>query len=151
MMRNMLSGLGDETEYADAVRDAVSDAVRQQVGHGIDVVTDGEQGKIGFFRYIADRLDGFEARPRPGPSGFGAEVDDFPEYYEQYFRRAMMGGAIAPATALICTGPIGYTGQEQLDRDINNLQAATRGSEVEDVFMSAVAPSGVGKNEYYDS
>ena len=151
MMRNMLSGLGDETEYADAVRDAVSDAVRQQVGHGIDVVTDGEQGKIGFFRYIADRLDGFEARPRPGPSGFGAEVDDFPEYYEQYFRRAMMGGAIAPAVGLVCVGPVTYRGQAAIQRDIDNLAAATRGSEVEDIFMPSVAPSGVGRNEYYDS
>src|SRR5258708_35564365 len=111
-MRNMLNGLGDETEYADRVRDAVSESVRQQVDHGIDVSPDGEQGKIGSARYINERLDGFEARPRPGATGFGQEVEDFPEYYEQYFRRAMMGGAIAPAVGLVCVGPVTYRGDE---------------------------------------
>jgi 5-methyltetrahydropteroyltriglutamate--homocysteine methyltransferase len=150
-MRNMLNGLGDETEYADRVLQAVGDSVRQQVDHGIDVVTDGEQGKIGFFRYISDRLDGFEGRPRPTTAGFGPEVADFPEYYEQYFKRAMLGGSIAPATALVCVGPVAYRGQAAIQRDIENLKTVTRGSEVEDVFMPAVAPSGVGRNEYYDS
>src|SRR4051812_18711609 len=109
-MRNMLDGRGDETEYADRIQEAVVEAVRQQVDHGIDVVTDGEQSKIGFSRYITDRLDGFESRPRLGSAGFGPEVADFPEYYEQYFRRAMYGGAIAPATALVCVGPVAYRG-----------------------------------------
>jgi 5-methyltetrahydropteroyltriglutamate--homocysteine methyltransferase len=122
-----------------------------QVDHGIDVVTDGEQGKIGFFRYINDRLEGFEARPLPGVTGFGPEVEDFPEYYEQYFRRAMMGGAIAPAVGLVCVAPVTYRGDEAIKRDIQNLKEATRGSEVEDAFMPALAPSGVGRNEYYDS
>ena len=151
LMRNMLDGLGDETEYADRVRDAVSESVRQQVDHGIDVVTDGEQGKIGFQRYITDRLEGFEGRPRPSGAGFGPEVEEFPEYYEQYFRRAMLGGAIAPAVGLVCVDPVSYRGKEAVQRDVQNLKEATRGSEVEEVFMPAVAPSGVGKNQYYDS
>jgi 5-methyltetrahydropteroyltriglutamate--homocysteine methyltransferase len=151
LMRNVLDGRGDETEYAGAIRDAVTQSVRQQVAHGIDVVTDGEQGKIGFVRYISDRLTGFEARPRSVAAGFGPEVADFPEYYEQYFKRAMLGGAIAPATGLVCVGPVAYRGQAAIQNDVDNLKAATRGSEVEDVFMPAVAPSGVGRNEYYDS
>ena len=150
-MRNRLDGRGDETEFADLVRQAVVDAVRQQVEHGIDVVTDGEQSKIGFSRYVTDRLDGFEIRPSVGSSGFAPEVADFPEYYEQYFRRAMMGGAIAPATTLVCVGPVAYKGLDLAQRDIENLKGAMRGSEVEDAFMPAVAPSGVGRNEYYDS
>jgi 5-methyltetrahydropteroyltriglutamate--homocysteine methyltransferase len=151
LMRNMLDGRGDDYEYADGVRDAVTRSVRQQVEHGIDIVSDGEQGKIGFNRYVTDRLDGFEARPRSPSAGFAPEVADFPEYYEQYFKRAMMGGAIAPATGLVCVGPVAYRGQTAIQDDVDNLKAATRGSEVEDVFMPAVAPSGVGRNEYYDS
>jgi 5-methyltetrahydropteroyltriglutamate--homocysteine methyltransferase len=112
-------------------------------------VTDGEQSKTGFSRYITDRLDGFEPRPRPAGSGFGPEVADFPEYYEQYFRRAMYGGAVAQALTLDSVAPVAYVGREQLDRDIANLKEATRGSEVEDIFMPAVAPSGVGRNTYY--
>jgi 5-methyltetrahydropteroyltriglutamate--homocysteine methyltransferase len=150
-MRANLDGRGDETEYADRIRQAVAESVRQQADHGIDVVNDGEQSKIGFFRYINDRLDGFEARPRTGAGGFGPEVDDFPEYYEQYFKRAMTGGAIAPAVGLVCVGPVSYRGQAALQRDIDNLKAARRSVVAEDVFVPAVAPSGVGRNEYYDS
>jgi 5-methyltetrahydropteroyltriglutamate--homocysteine methyltransferase len=151
LMRNMLDGRGDETEFADALRDAVTDIVRQQVAHGVDVVTDGEQGKSGFSRYIADRLDGFEHRPRLSGAGFGPEVAEFPEYYEQYFRRAMSGGSVAPGVTLECVGPITYKGEAQLQRDIANLHEATRGSEVEEIFMPAVAPSVPGKNGYYDT
>jgi 5-methyltetrahydropteroyltriglutamate--homocysteine methyltransferase len=151
VMRNLLDGRGDETEFDESLRDAVTSAVREQVAHGIDVVTDGEQGKTGFSRYITDRLDGFEPRPRPAGSGFAPEVAEFPEYYEQYFRRAMMGGAVAPSVTLECVGPVKYRGQAQLQRDIANLKDATRGSEVDEVFMPAVAPSGVGRNAYYDT
>jgi 5-methyltetrahydropteroyltriglutamate--homocysteine methyltransferase len=151
MMRNQIDGRGDQAEFDDGLRDAVTSIVRQQVAHGIDVVCDGEQGKTGFSRYINERLDGFEPRPRPAGSGFGREVEDFPEYYEQYFRRAMMGGAVAPSVTLECVGPVQYRGEAQLQRDIANLKDATRGSEVDELFMQAVAPSGVGRNAYYDS
>jgi 5-methyltetrahydropteroyltriglutamate--homocysteine methyltransferase len=151
LMRNLVDGRGDETDFADGLHDAVTAVVRQQVAHGIDVVTDGEQSKTGFSRYITDRLDGFEPKPRPAGSGFGPEVAEFPEYYEQYFRRAMYGGAVAPSVTLECVGPVAYRGQEQIQRDIANLKEATRGSEVEEIFMPAVAPSGVGRNAYYDT
>jgi 5-methyltetrahydropteroyltriglutamate--homocysteine methyltransferase len=151
LMRNQIEGLGDETEFADSLRDAVTSIVRQQVDHGIDVVTDGEQSKTGFSRYITDRLDGFEPRPRVAGSGFAPEVAEFPEYYEQYFRRAMYGGSVAPSVTLECVGPVSYKGQAQIQRDIANLKEATRGSEVEEIFMPAVAPSGVGRNAYYDT
>jgi 5-methyltetrahydropteroyltriglutamate--homocysteine methyltransferase len=151
LMRNMLDGRGDELDFADGLRDAVVDSVRQQVAHGIDVVTDGEQSKTGFSRYITERLDGFELRPRPAGAGFAPEVAEFPEYYEQYFRRAMYGGAVAQATTLECVGPVAYVGQDQVARDIANLKEATRGSEVEDIFVPAVAPSAVGRNAYYDT
>ena len=63
------------------------------MGNGVDVVSDGEQGKPGFFSYVNERLDGFE--PRPGPFAlFEAEVRDFPEYYKDYFAQAMLGGTV---------------------------------------------------------
>src|SRR5438874_690141 len=125
LMRAMLNGQGDDFEYERQVREAVRASVRLQIHHGLDVVSDGEQSKIGFFRYISERLDGFEARPRSGTAAFGPEVDDFPEYYEQYFKRAMTGGSIAPSTGLVCVGPVTYRGQAALQRDIDNLKRAT--------------------------
>ena len=43
----------DEKAYAERVRKAVQDSVRQQVDAGLDVVSDGEMGKPSFITYAA--------------------------------------------------------------------------------------------------
>jgi 5-methyltetrahydropteroyltriglutamate--homocysteine methyltransferase len=143
----------DETAYAQQVRTAVAEVVRKQNDCGIDIVTDGEQGKPGFFAYVRERLAGFEAKaPQRGAwKQWAAEIAAFPEYYEKYFSRRMMGGSIAPRIPMVCTGPVSYRGQEAIRKDIDNLKAALSGLKVEEAFMPAVAPSGVGTNEYYGS
>jgi 5-methyltetrahydropteroyltriglutamate--homocysteine methyltransferase len=139
----------DQDAYARRVRSAVAEAVRQQVESGIDIPTDGEQGKPGFFAYVSERLTGFTPQPGAPLNMFGAEVAAFPEYYQQYFGQAMLGGALAPVVPLVCTGPVSYRGHEAVRRDIDNLTAALAGVQPEEVFMPAVAPSGVGRNTYY--
>ncbi len=141
----------DAAAYAARIRSAVAEIVRQQFENGIDIPTDGEQGKTGFFAYVTERLAGFEPKPGPRPAMFQTEVEAFPEYYKQYFSVSMLGSTLAPLVQFACTGPISYRGQEAVRRDIDNLKAALQGVEPADVFMPAVAPSGVGKNEYYDT
>jgi 5-methyltetrahydropteroyltriglutamate--homocysteine methyltransferase len=141
----------DSEDYSASVRSAVADVVRRQIECGIDIPSDGEQGKPGFFAYVSERLEGFDARSGPRPHMFAAEVDAFPEYYEQYFRHAMLGGALAPPIAFVCTAPVRYRGLEAILSDIGNLKAVLHGLSVEDAFLPAVAPSGVGQNEYYKS
>jgi len=142
MMKNRISG----DSFEKRVRSAVADCVRKQVASGIDIVSDGEQGKAGFFMYVAERLEGFEARPAMKRKFFPAEVAAFPEYYEQYFKQAMLGGTVAPVVPMVCTGPVRYRGQAALKRDLENLKSAAGGREA---FMPSIAPSGVGSNEYY--
>jgi 5-methyltetrahydropteroyltriglutamate--homocysteine methyltransferase len=143
----------DLTEQAEAERHAVTDVVARQRAAGLDVIGDGEQTKTGFFAYIGQRLSGFEPRPGRNPlDGFRAEIDSFPEYYEQYLKGAMTGEMAAPAIPLGCTGPVSYTGHERLRRDLQLLRSAVgegAGSGPDEVFVCAVAPSGVGGNEYY--
>ena len=141
----------DPAAYEACVRTSVSECVRRQVECGIDVVNDGEQSKPGFFTYIRERLDGFEPRPQQRAKGWPLETNAFPEYYEQYFKEAMSGGAIAPIVPMVCTGRIRYCGESAVKRDIENLKAATHGIAGHDVFMSSVAPGGVGSNEFYRS
>ena len=43
----------DETTYAERTRSAVAEIVRKQADNGIDIVTDGEQGKAGILRLRA--------------------------------------------------------------------------------------------------
>jgi 5-methyltetrahydropteroyltriglutamate--homocysteine methyltransferase len=139
----------DHGDYEKRLRAAVTECVRKQADSGIDILTDGEQSKPGFFSYVRDRLDGFEPRPHQRTEKFAAEVAAFPEYYEQYFKRAMLGGAVVPSVPLVCTGPIKYRGGAALQRDIDNLKAAAANVKHHAVFMPSVAPSGVGTNEYY--
>lgn len=147
----------DDESYDGAVRGAVLAAVRDQAAAGLDSVSDGEQGKIGHAIYIGERLSGFEPRGEAGAALsalFRSEMKEFPEYYNEYFESAMLGGAVAPAAPLTCTGPIAYTGQAALGRDLDNLRAAVQALGTDwtgEAFMPAIAPSGAGANEYYGS
>ncbi len=147
------------TGMDSAIAEAVAAAVDQQVAHGIDVVSDGEQGKTGFFAYIGERLAGFEPRPSARGQLWSAEVSAFPEYYAEYFRRAMVGGSVVSPQPLVCVGPVSYRGHEAIARDIANLKAALRRHPDTEAFLPATAPSGIGimtgsaetANEHYPS
>src|SRR5256885_12267013 len=105
LMKAKLSGPAhDSAAYDSRVKRAVAECVRKQVESGIDVVSDGEQSKPGFFSYVRERLEGFEARPHQTRQPFAAEDSGFPQYYKKYFREARMGGAMAPIVPLVCTG-----------------------------------------------
>ncbi len=141
----------DHELFDSQVTEAVKDRVRQQVECGIDIVTDGEMSKVSFLGYVKDRLGGFEVemgQSRMAPS-WQVEVDDFPEYYADYFKK--YSSTVAPLRRIICRGPITYIGQELLQTDIDNLKAATADYDVADVFMPSTGPSGFGRNEYYGS
>jgi 5-methyltetrahydropteroyltriglutamate--homocysteine methyltransferase len=115
-------------------------------------VTDGEFSKPGFFSYIQARLDGFEPRNQRFPM-FEKEVAAFPEYYEEYFKAAMLGGAAVPMVPMVCVGPVKYKGEALLRTDIANVKAAAEMAGVphDHIFLPATAPSGVGRNEHYKS
>src|SRR5438874_3152524 len=143
----------DESKLNSVLAREVADCVRKQVECGIDVITDGEYSKPGFFTYIRERFDGFESRPNQKLILFQEEVSAFPEYYAQYFKEAMMGGAILPIVPVVCAGPVKYKGEAKLKIDIDNVRAAAKSAGVPDdhVFLPATAASGVGINEYYKS
>jgi 5-methyltetrahydropteroyltriglutamate--homocysteine methyltransferase len=154
LMKAKYSGQSFDAKGFDAkVSVSVADCVRKQVECGIDIVTDGEFSKPGFFTYIRERLGGFEQRPGQKMQLFVKEIAAFPEYYEQYFKTAMMGGAVVQLMPVVCTGPVKYQGEALLQKDIANLKAAAKAAGVapHHVFLPATAPSGVGLNEYYKS
>jgi 5-methyltetrahydropteroyltriglutamate--homocysteine methyltransferase len=143
----------DPVALAVLEREAVADVVRRQADAGIDVVADGEQSKLGFFQYLAERLGGLEARPGrlPLAPSWQLEVDMFPEYYAEYLKKYSSDSGPSPSNLMVCTGPVSYTGQEALARDIENLRDAIEGLDVAEAFMPASAPTKFGLNEYYAS
>ncbi|MGC1777289.1 MAG: cobalamin-independent methionine synthase II family protein [Xanthobacteraceae bacterium] len=140
----------DQAGNATQLRDAVNDVVRKQTELGIDVIDDGEYGKPSFVSYINERLGGYDIDTKAGPRNqwmTSREGRSFPEFYAQTH-------PASTHTHMICTGPITYKGHAQLKRDIDNLKAALKGVDAEDVFMSAISPSNIEdwqKNAYYKS
>ena len=53
----------DQNKFETLLAQSVDDVVRKQAECGIDIVTDGEFSKPGFFTYVHERLEGFERRP----------------------------------------------------------------------------------------
>jgi 5-methyltetrahydropteroyltriglutamate--homocysteine methyltransferase len=142
----------DDKAYAERVREAVDASVRQQVGAGLDVVSDGEMGKPSFITYAAQRLDGLEKRDgdRPSPFANTRETRDFPEYYQSTVAEQV--SARRRRARMVCAGPIKYKGHAQLKADLDNLKTALQGVKATEAFVPAIAPSNVETttpNEYY--
>jgi 5-methyltetrahydropteroyltriglutamate--homocysteine methyltransferase len=140
----------DEQTMTDLTRRAVADVVCKQAESGVDVVSDGEQSKSGFYAYVAQRLGGLETRPGPQFDGrvtWQKEMDAFPEYYAQYLGDRT--GSSVRNPLLVCTNPLTYTGQQALQTDLDNLTAALAEVHVEEAFVPSLAPRQLGSNEYY--
>ena len=142
----------DEAAYDTCLRQSVKDIVARQHRAGVDVVSDGEFGKsISWSQYALERLSGFERRPITAgrnPFDRGADRERFAAFYAEIDARD------PPTTNAesVCVGPISYTGQSFLARDIANFKAALQGVGVEEAFLPVAAPSSVipdRKNEYY--
>ena len=150
----------DRDSFARLAREAVADVVRKQADAGIDILTDGEQGKPSFFGYVVERFDGFERKPAPAgaqgnPRSTGREYLAFPDYYAWAERIAEWAGGRGGDRRHgidVCTGPIRYRGHAAVQADIETLKAAVRGLPHEEVFMPAIAPSYIAAtltNEHY--
>jgi 5-methyltetrahydropteroyltriglutamate--homocysteine methyltransferase len=147
------NGSQDQWAIDQLVTESVIDVVRRQAEAGIDVVTDGEQSKLGFFQYLVERFDGMESRSGrlPLAPSWQLEVDMFPEYYADYLKKYSSNSGPTSANVMVCTGPIRYVGQAAVARDIENLMAALGDVDVEEAFLPASAPHEFGLNEYYGS
>ena len=139
---------GEAEEFRTGVDEGVADAVAKQFEIGIDVINDGEQGRVQYATYVKDRLTGFDgeqllrARPR-------IDMVDFPEFAAQ---SGVSSSATIPWPA--CTGPIAWKDKDAVQRDIKRLQAATSGVKSEEVFITAASPGVIANflvNEHYPS
>jgi 5-methyltetrahydropteroyltriglutamate--homocysteine methyltransferase len=137
----------DAAEFDRAIRSGVLDALRSQVEAGVDVVSDGEMGKISYATYIRHRLTGFEgdsARPTP------QDLEDFPGYRDQLVK----AGASAKYQRPVCKGPITVKDLEPLKHDVARMKDGLAQVNATEGFMNAVSPGTIAvfqPNEYYPS
>src|SRR5919198_2482759 len=134
----------DPAAFEARVRRAVAEIVRQQVDAGVDIVNDGEQGKVGYSTYVRHRLTGFGGQ---SSAAVRADWADFPEAAARQGRAATMA---RPA----CNGPVAWQDREAVMKEIANLKAALSGVQPAEVFMTAASPGVIAHflhNEYYPS
>src|SRR5579884_1632744 len=112
-------GLNEDPAFRAEVRDAVRGIVEKQAEVGVDVVNDGEMGKVGYSTYVTERLTGFAGESRPIPPQ--VETRLVPDYYRD------LASPIGRLTLPTCNGPIRYRGQALVQQDIADLKAALQG------------------------
>lgn len=151
-----------DAQILPRLRFAVGEVVSQQTDCGLDVVNDGEFAKAvrasvdyaAWSSYIFDRLEGFV--PKEGVTGVGPHSSRDRASFHEFYESGQIpggGGGVAPSYRLVCVGPVRYTGDGLIRRDLDNLRSALSKGGVEEAFMSAVSPATVTirKNEYYTS
>jgi 5-methyltetrahydropteroyltriglutamate--homocysteine methyltransferase len=138
----------DSAGFELCLKQSVAEVVRLQAEAGIDVVSDGEYGKsVTWAFYVHKRLSGIEWRSftdeeRHDPMATvisGRDREAFPEFYQEYDER-VLGNARAVQRPVV-TGPISYTGQPELRRDIETLKSAIANVQGTVGFLPVVVPA----------
>lgn len=145
--------------FLAALKQGVREVVKRQVDCGIDIVCDGELGKLSWWTYLTSRLSGL------GPSTKGSletnmfqvhpDWKAFAGYYSEDFIQSWMArrwARVVTQKPLSCIGPIKYTGHDDLRDDIANLKSAMAEAGAKRGFMNSVAPGSAQlPNEHYGS
>ena len=125
--------------------------VQSQIKAGLDIVNDGEQPRISFMTYVAQRLEGFG-----GKSERDVFADDkkYPDFAEMFARRFVKMGKLFDAPAAV--GEIRYTDLSPAVRECDMFDAALKpnAGKIVEPFMTAVSPGMISTtltNKHYDS
>jgi 5-methyltetrahydropteroyltriglutamate--homocysteine methyltransferase len=135
----------DEEQVRARVREAVAEIVQRQRGIGIDAISDGEMGKVGFSNYVLQEFSGFEERAQ----FMAADIADAPGVIPDIFGDEAASHLRLP----ILNGPIEARDNEFVQREIDDFRTAL-GSDLGDAFIPAVTPAHVTfnfPNKHYPS
>ena len=138
----------DDGDVNEAIRRGVEDVVRRQVETGIDIVSDGETGKVSYATYIKDRLTGFSDEGSTEPLKPHLDVAPFPELRR---KMALLTGP-RRFKRVSCIGPVAVRDHAGLQRDLDNMRRAVAASDPVDAFLNAASPGVVASflpNSYY--
>ncbi len=123
---------------------AMEETVKKQIATGIDVINDGEQGRVDYTGYVKDRLSGFDGQ---SVSLTDPDTVEFPDYAAM---QQSFGATFRRRPA--CTGPVGWKDWQAVEKDIQNLKEAVGKASVTELFMTSVSPGQIARflqNKYY--
>src|SRR2546427_4157472 len=114
--------LQDQAAFEARVRTATAEVVRKQLECGVDVVNDGEVGKIGYSTYVKDRLTGFEGEASPLVA---ADLLEFRDYGRRVFRDT----PIESMRRAACNRPDSYKEKKGFEKEIEDIKGVFVGGE----------------------
>lgn len=125
-----------EDEWNAAVEDATRAVLERQAEVGLDVLNNGEQSRVSFNWYVADRLSGIDGERE---QELWADLREFPEYAEGTFQTDVIDLSMHP----VVTGPVKYTGHKEAEAELETFRDAleTVGIDAEGTFVTAASPS----------
>lgn len=125
----------DAAEFDTKVSAAVDQAVAQQIACGVDVVSDGEIGKIGYSTYIIERLSGFGGHVDRKPA---ADLAEHPALTKKL--SAIMGSQDFVRAS--CVDKVQLVNLAPMWEDIRRFKAALarHGLPSTQAFMNAASP-----------
>lgn len=150
-------GRPPDAAFAGQFKNAVAEIVKAQVEAGLDIVNDGEFGKLSWNTYLNGRLAGHElvslSELDPAPR-ISRDRQDFADFYQQlesggahYHKHP---GRAAPAgKGWACTGPVSYRGHDELKQDLEFLRSAMTKSGAAEAFIPSTSPVRPDMNAYY--
>ncbi len=132
--------------FAGATRGATGDVVRAQAAAGVDVINGGEQSRVSFSTYVAQRVSGFGGSwTRRGHR----DQNEFPSIQRPRVVQLMRN---VPT----CTAPLSYDRLDVAEQECDDLHRAVAdsGAAHEELFMTAASPGIIAltmRNDYYDT
>ncbi|WP_144904195.1 cobalamin-independent methionine synthase II family protein [Halobellus captivus] len=139
----------DEDEWHDAVVDATDTVIQRQADIGLDIINNGEQPRVSFNWYVANRLSGIGGT-REAP--LWDDLADYPEYAEDAFHAEGIDLTKQPSV----TGPVEYIGEDAAREEIDTFYELLDASDhdFEGTFITSASPGVAAAtlvNEHYDS
>src|SRR6201987_2420570 len=130
----------EQVAFDACLSPAVRDIVRKQVAAGIDVVCDGELGKISYTFYVRHRLSGIDAfrggdNDKPPQTAAHRDLLDHPDYMRRLNQARGGTSWFSREAAPCCTGPVAYRDRWPLETDLKNLAAACEAVKPVEAFM----------------
>jgi 5-methyltetrahydropteroyltriglutamate--homocysteine methyltransferase len=117
------------------VQSAVRETVKKQAEAGIDVVSDGEMSKPGFFNYVRFRLNGIEPADQPRFQ----MAEPFPGYNAWRAQQTGATGGLLFEGRPACVGPLSWRDKAAIETDIANFKAALATVAAEEAFVPSAS------------
>ena len=147
----------DQAAFDECLSASVDEVVKKQVAAGIDVVCDGELGKISYTFYVRHRLSGITAfrggdNDQPPQTAAHRDLLDHPDYAQRLAQARGGTSWFSREAVPCCTGPVAYRNRLPLETDLKNLTAACAEARPVEAFLNAASPGVLTKfvpDRYY--